>query len=377
MKEIIYLSSPPLLDNAIEQVKYLSEKNAIHFVILVSNSNSTSSIFELNDNLKPGIYRLEELNNDLKYFNIYRKYLENCKSAYIIVFSNSLSMNIKIYVKLFKLKIFKLSILHFDDISGLGLIVLLRFAQKKIILTIHDPIPHSGEFSILNLLVKKIAFLASNYFVVYSKFAKNQFISRYGVKEKIIQLNLIPYNFYTMIKSTFPVNKRNEIVFLFFGRISPYKGVYDLINTFNNILSNGHNIKLIIAGKGMLNTSIDQSKNIEIKNHYIDINEMTKLFHYADVLVCPYKDATQSGVIMTALAFNLPHIVSNVGALPENSAYPELVYDITDLKGLEKTMLHFTENINTYKSKDFVNRETDIKYNVRIMTHLYKSIDQK
>ena len=34
-------------------------------------------------------------------------------------------------------------------------------------------------------------------------------------------------------------------------------------------------------------------------------------------MVCPYTDATQSGVIMSAFAFNKPVIATNVGALPE------------------------------------------------------------
>ena len=200
MKEITYISSPPLLDNAIEQVKFLSEKITINFVILVSNSNSISSIFQLkNENIHPGIYSLDELQYELEFYEEFKLYLHRCKTVQILIFSDNLYENIKIFLKAFKHDLFKSKLLHFDDISGLGLIILLRFFLKKVVLNIHDPIPHSGEFSLVNILVKRIAFLVTNNFVVYSKFAQSQFISKFGKKKKLIQLNLIPYNFYTRI----------------------------------------------------------------------------------------------------------------------------------------------------------------------------------
>jgi hypothetical protein len=126
-------------------------------------------IFQLKKNVKkPGIYKLNDLKEDLLYYDEYDNYLSKCKSVYIVLFSNYFFLNAILYYKLFKLNAFRARVLHFDDISGIGLIVLLRYYYKKIFLNIHDPIPHSGEYSYLNTIIKKSAMFFSDYFIVYS-----------------------------------------------------------------------------------------------------------------------------------------------------------------------------------------------------------------
>lgn len=109
---------------------------------------------------------------------------------------------------------------------------------------------------------------------------------------------------------------------LFFGFIRKYKGLDNLINAFN-LLDDSY--QLLIAGESY--SSFDKyqalidfnvnSKNIHLQIRYIDDNEVPTFFSAADVLVLPYKSATQSGISGIALHFRLPQIVSNVGGLIE------------------------------------------------------------
>lgn len=372
-QNVTFICSPPLLDNAIEQIKLISENVDLDVLIFVSVKNPNSAIFQIiKTNCTPGIYDFRDCGDIIEYYFLYKDYLHRCKSVKVVFFSNSIIENIKIYRKVFKLTSFQNSVIHFDDVSGISLIVMIRFFHKSIILNVHDPIPHSGENSILKVLIKKIAFLLSNNFVVYSKFALNQFIKRYGKKRDILQLQLLPYSFYPKVKPNENPSLKFGLKFLFFGRISPYKGIQELIDAFNIVSRQFPEITLTIAGKGDLSKLNNIARNVFIKNHFIDLEELSTLFTESDVLVCPYRDATQSGVIMTARAFNLPTIVSNVGALPENSIFPELIYDINDQNGLVTVLFQFIESIDNYrKNKKNV---ALIESNISKLVSLYNKI---
>jgi glycosyltransferase involved in cell wall biosynthesis len=190
----------------------------------------------------------------------------------------------------------------------------------------------------------------SDYFIVYSEFAKNQFVKEYGNKKNLVQLSLVPYLFYSKLNPNKIELKKNSqlITFLFFGRVSKYKGIPELIDSFLKLSALNPNLRLIIAGKGKIDATEIHNEKIEIRNYFIGVSEMYELFQITDVIVCPYRDATQSGVVMTANAFNIPTIVSNVGALPENTYYKELVYDTENENGLENTMLKFINSVESY-----------------------------
>ena len=57
--------------------------------------------------------------------------------------------------------------------------------------------------------------------------------------------------------------------------------------------------------------------NFEILNTYIPDDQVAHLFERAAVIVLPYTDASQSGVIPVAYSFKKPVIASSVGSLPE------------------------------------------------------------
>lgn len=79
-------------------------------------------------------------------------------------------------------------------------------------------------------------------------------------------------------------------------------------------------VTLTIAGGGDFYFDIAKysSKNwIKIINKYIGVKQMAELFDDCTISVCPYTDATQSGVINTSYSFSKPVVATNVGGLPE------------------------------------------------------------
>jgi glycosyltransferase involved in cell wall biosynthesis len=57
--------------------------------------------------------------------------------------------------------------------------------------------------------------------------------------------------------------------------------------------------------------------NITIINKYLSLEEIATLIDKSAFIVCPYRDATQSGVLSTTFAFGKTAIVSNVGSFSE------------------------------------------------------------
>jgi glycosyltransferase involved in cell wall biosynthesis len=120
-----------------------------------------------------------------------------------------------------------------------------------------------------------------------------------------------------------------ELVVLFFGFIRKYKGLDILLDAMkilksSNNSSLGDGGKLLIAGEFYEDRKIydDQIEKLGIKDnvilhtHFIPDSQVKNYLCAADVVVQPYRNATQSGVTPLAYHFEKPMIVTNVGGLP-------------------------------------------------------------
>lgn len=112
---------------------------------------------------------------------------------------------------------------------------------------------------------------------------------------------------------------------LFFGIIRDYKGLDLLLQAMDDTRLASLNVKLIIAGEFYNNS--DQYHELEQKLHldqrlvwhseFVADSEVRYYFNAADIVVQPYKSATQSGVTQIAYHFVKPMLVTNVGGLKE------------------------------------------------------------
>lgn len=118
-----------------------------------------------------------------------------------------------------------------------------------------------------------------------------------------------------------------ELVILFFGFIRKYKGLdilLDAMKLLQNHKPQTSNIKLLIAGEFYDDPKLytEQIDKLGIKDQLIlhtDFIPDSKVKNYlcaADVVIQPYRNATQSGVTPLAYHFEVPMIVTNVGGLP-------------------------------------------------------------
>lgn len=114
---------------------------------------------------------------------------------------------------------------------------------------------------------------------------------------------------------------------LFFGFIRDYKGLDLLLEAWALLKAAGKTAgkKLLVGGEyygnrekyDALIRSLGLAEDIIVHDRYIDENQVRNYFGAADLVVQPYKSATQSGVTQVAYHFGTPMVVTNVGGLPE------------------------------------------------------------
>jgi glycosyltransferase involved in cell wall biosynthesis len=112
---------------------------------------------------------------------------------------------------------------------------------------------------------------------------------------------------------------------LFFGFIRDYKGLDILIKAMSDPGIANLRIKLLVAGEFYsepkryvdLIQEFGVEDRIILSNDFIPDSEVYKYFSACDLVVQPYKSATQSGVTQIAYHFDKPMVITNVGGLEE------------------------------------------------------------
>ncbi|MBT8219869.1 MAG: glycosyltransferase [Bacteroidia bacterium] len=112
---------------------------------------------------------------------------------------------------------------------------------------------------------------------------------------------------------------------LFFGVIRDYKGLDLLLEAMNDERIKDQKIRLIVAGEFYGNENFYRNliRNLNLGDRIVDHmsfipnDEVKFFFGAADLVVQPYKSATQSGISQIAYHFEVPMVVTRVGGLPE------------------------------------------------------------
>lgn len=187
------------------------------------------------------------------------------------------------------------------------------------VLTVHDPLPHSNDETLREKFKRYATFKRADRFILLNETQKIGFEKRYNIESSKIKLSKL--SIYTHLLNI-PITKPliNEDYILFIGAILPYKGIKYIAEAMEKINNVHPNIKLVIAGRGSLNFDINpflKKGNVILINRFITNEELASLIFHSKFVCCPYTDATQSGVIMSAFALNKPVLATKVGALHE------------------------------------------------------------
>lgn len=297
---------------------------------------------------------------------------------------------LKYYVKLIQYaaktnsKIFHIQWLNkFTYFDRTLLNIYYKSLGKKIIFTAHD-INYKklvGSDSLINNLSLKFMYWIVDHIVVHTEKMKSDLIENYNVQGD--KISIIPFGINEVMPKTEltrenakkKLNLRdNDKILLFFGNIAPYKGLEYLIRALANLREQYVDLKLIIAGRIKADcmqywTDIEniieeqELKDIIIERiEYIPEAEAEIYFKAADVLILPYKNIFQSGLIYTSYHFGLPVVATDTGSLKDDVILGETGFicrpeDPEDLA--EKVKLYYKSNL--FKDLE-VTREKIIQY---------------
>jgi len=195
------------------------------------------------------------------------------------------------------------------------------FKSSNIILTIHDVLIHpSATFIQTPQVFLNTAIKYASKFIVHGQCLKTLLVEKYPAvcSEKVY---VMPHGLIKKYGSR-DIRSRNGYNILFFGNIDKWKGIEYLLESSEIIFQSIIAAKIVISGrvfdKNILQLlSKEKYKKILFKPGRVRDDEVAKLFDWADLLILPYIEGSQSGVINLALSFALPVIVTDVGALSE------------------------------------------------------------
>jgi glycosyltransferase involved in cell wall biosynthesis len=213
---------------------------------------------------------------------------------------------------------------------GPALGTILRQAKKnghtKIICIADNIIPHEhrpGDSNFTRYFLK-----ACDAFITMS----DKVLTDLRKFEKKKQAQLVEHPLYDNFGEKIPKAEARQFlkldpdkkIILFFGFIRKYKGLDLLLKAMTEQAIKDEKITLLIAGEFyedekpylQMIKELGISNSVILKNNFIADNEVKYYLCAADVLIQPYRNATQSGVTPLAYHFEKPMVVTNVGGLP-------------------------------------------------------------
>jgi len=205
--------------------------------------------------------------------------------------------------------------------------IVRRNKKTQVIAIADNIIPHEhkpGDKLFSRYFVKSV-----DAFVTMSKSVLNDLNTFDTQKPKLYTPHPLYDNFGASISKTEAKKQLNlddgTNYILFFGFIRDYKGLDILLEAFSDKRLRELPVKLLVAGEFYSKPDkyheIIQNNRLEdfmeLRTDFIPNTDVHKYFCAADVVVQPYKTATQSGITQVAYHFNKPMITTNVGGLSE------------------------------------------------------------
>ncbi len=301
-------------------------------------------------------------------------------------FRGSQSNNANLAQKLSKLLVYyarliryaarsKAKILHilwnnkFEFFDRSILMLYYKVLGKKIALTAHNvnQARRDAKDSWLNRATLRIQYRLCDHIFVHTQKMRDELCQDFGVSEKVVTVirhpvnNAFPDTELTPAEAKRRLGLRDgEKAVLFFGRIRPYKGIEYLLDAFRLLSANEQaHYRLIVAGEPKKGSEeylheIQQSIQRDFKPgqvilriQFIPDDEMELYLKAADVLVLPYKEIFQSGVLFLAYSFGLPVVATDVGSFRE-----EIVEGRTGFLCQPGDPAELTKAIETYFASD-------------------------
>ncbi len=205
---------------------------------------------------------------------------------------------------------------------------MIKRAGIPVIIVAENVISHEGRA--IDLILTKLALNTADAFLVLSKVVEET-VKKLYPNVPLFRSSLPVYDCYqsgdvapqSVAQERLKLAGKNVI--LFFGYIREYKGLMNLIEAFPQVKKEIPNAHLLIVGEFYKNPKeyydaidrLNMKDDVTIVAEYVANEEVYKYFTASNVVVLPYNEATQSGIMSISQSFGVPAIVTNVGGLGE------------------------------------------------------------
>lgn len=226
------------------------------------------------------------------------------------------------------LRDFKPDIFHVQESADMLLawtwLRALKARPTRFVVTIHDPEPHKGDEHRLWWLRQKYIHAVrrrADRVVALANYNRERLLTLHPeiAPEKVVVVQHPAMEFYRRYAPADAEQVRGSV--LFFGRMVAYKGLGTLAEAWRSLRERVPYATLTVAGRGpdlaVHGPRLEQDPRVRLLDTFLSNEEVARLFTAASVVVLPYSEATQSGVLATALAFGRASVVTSVGGLPE------------------------------------------------------------
>lgn len=183
----------------------------------------------------------------------------------------------------------------------------------------------------IDSFLTKLGLRNADHFIALSQIVEKDLKSISG-KRKIHRAELPPFDLYTLPdQKEIEQEKKNlgfgedDKILLFFGYVRKYKGLDLLIKAIPKIISSNPNVKLLIVGEFYDDPSfylnlikeLNLENSMKVINRFVKNEEVGLYYGIADLVILPYRSATQSAVLNVSYSFQKPVVAAKVGGLEE------------------------------------------------------------
>lgn len=226
---------------------------------------------------------------------------------------------------------FNPDVIHIQGAIHPGVYLVLWKVLKKItdsifIYTPHDIFPKRKK--IYHYYVLKQLYQGMSYVIVHAQQNKELLLQYFKLQTEKISVLSVGNNM--AIAKGLSLGEEVHIpkdkkVILFFGIIEPQKGLMILIKALPEIKKSIPDVLLLIAGQPFEDVGpyikeikqLNLEESVKLKLGYIAIHEIPNVFKVADLVVLPYNQVSQSGVVLSAYSFGKPVVATSVGGISE------------------------------------------------------------
>ncbi|MGH7067226.1 MAG: glycosyltransferase family 4 protein [Acetobacteraceae bacterium] len=192
----------------------------------------------------------------------------------------------------------------------------LRRRSIPAAIIIHDAERHPGDGHFLQMALQHRLIRRATLVVALSRHVGRKLLDQGLVSEQRLLIARHPPLDFGVVPE--PTPHGGPLRLLFFGRLRRYKGL-DLLADALQLLPAGR-FTVRVVGSGPPSAELARLAALEgvsVENRWVPEAEVGHLLAWADALVLPYREASQSGVAAAALAAGRPVVATRVGGLPQ------------------------------------------------------------